>query len=169
MSISFTQSMQALHADHGRAALWGIAIALLFLCLWLLWFLTPSLTIYAHGQLTKLTRSGTLVAEVAAQESTYLQAGQVAYLYPAGASTTNAGLRATVLEVITNDKSNQVQITLYPDDNSDLAAQFGKGITGEVEVAVQTISPALLLWQTLNNWQGTSAVTLHPQRAARTA
>jgi hypothetical protein len=161
MSISFTQSMQSLYADRGHAALWGVGLAVLCLLLWLAWFVAPSLTVYVHGHLVKLTRNGTLVAELPASESTHLQAGQTAYIYPT--NTPQQSLAATVLEVASQDNGDQIQIMLYLHDNSDTKEHFAGGVTGEVEVAIETISPATLLLQLLGQWGITRGVALSPQ------
>ena len=161
MSISFTQSMQSLYADRGHATLWGAALVTLCLLLWLAWFLTPSLTVYAHGHLVEVTRSGTLVAEMPASESTSVQAGQTAYVYPTNSPP--QGLTASVLEVASQDNSDQIQIMLYLYDDTD-EDHFAGGITGEVQVEVETIAPATLLFQTLEQWATARAVSLSPQR-----
>lgn len=160
MSISFTQSMQSLYADRGHATLWGAGLVTLCLLLWLGWFLTPSLTVYAHGHLVKLTRSGTLVAEMPALESTSLRAGQTAYIYPT--NSPQQGLTASVMEVASQDNSDRIQIMLYLHDNTD-EDPFASGVTGEVQVAVETIAPATLLLQTLGQWTTAQTVSLSPQ------
>ena len=162
MSISFTQSMQSLHADHGRSALWGMGLAICFLLLWLLWFLIPSLTVYTQGHLVKLTRSGTVVATMPAADWARLRAGQTAYIALAGATTAQPKLTAMVMEVATQPDGNQVAITLYPTDDSEWTMHSAGGINGEVQVEVATISPALLLLQTLQQWGSTAAVSLSP-------
>lgn len=161
MSISFTQSMQSLYADRGHAALWGVGLTMLCLLLWLVWFLTPSLTVYAHGHLVKLTRSGALVAVLPVQESPSLQAGQTAHIYPT--NTPRQSLTATVLEVASQDNSDQIEIVLYLNDDTVANDPFANGVDGEVEVAVETIAPATLLFQTLGQWGITQGVTLSPQ------
>ena len=162
MSISFTQSMQSLYADRGYAALWGVGLAVLCLLLWLGWFLTPSLTVYAHGHLVKMTRNGTLVAELPAQESTDLRAGQTAHIYPT--NTPQQRLTATVLEVASQDNGNQIQVMLYLNDDTAVDDPFAAGVDGEVQVAIATIAPATLLFQTLEQWGITRGVSLSLQR-----
>lgn len=162
MSISFTQSMQSLYADRGYAALWGVGLAVLCLLLWLGWFLTPSLTVYAHGHLVKMTRNGTLVAELPVQESTDLRAGQTAHIYPT--NTPQQRLTATVLEVASQDNGNQIQVMLYLNDDTEVDDPFAAGVDGEVQVAIATIAPATLLLQTLEQWGITRGVSLSPQR-----
>lgn len=162
MSISFTQSMQSLYADRGYAALWGVGLAVLCLLLWLGWFLTPSLTVYAHGHLVKMTRNGTLVAELPVQESTDLRAGQTAHIYPT--NTPQHRLTATVLEVASQDNGNQIQVMLYLNDDTAVDDPFAAGVDGEVQVAIATIAPATLLFQTLEQWGITRGVSLSPQR-----
>lgn len=164
MSISFTQTMQSLHADHGRSALWGMGLAMFFLLLWLLWFLIPSLSVYTQGRLVKLTRNGTVVAAIPAADWAHLQAGQTAYLFPTDAAAAQPRLTAMVMEVATQPDDNQVEITLYPTDNSDWATLFADSVNGEVQVEVATISPARVLLQTLQQWGTTSTVSLSPQQ-----
>lgn len=163
MSISFTQSMQSLQADHGRFSLWGLGVAALLLCSWFFWFLTPSLTVYANGHLTQLTRSGDLVATLSAQEGLNLRAGQTAHVYPPGVTTPQQSLPATVLDVTTPAQGNQLQMRLYLRDDTEIESYFPGGVSGEVQVEVETISPAVLLLQTLGQWVETPAVSLSPQ------
>ena len=161
MSISFTQSMQSLYADRGYAALWGVGLTVFCLLLWLIWFLTPSLTVYAHGHLVKMTRNGTLVAELPAQESTDLQAGQTAHIYPT--NTPQQRLTATVLEVASQDNGDQIEVMLYLNDDTAVNDPFADGVDGEVQVAIETIAPATLLFQTLGQWGIIRGVSLSPQ------
>lgn len=156
--------MQSLHADRGQATLWGLGITGLFLLLWLIWFLTPSLTIYAHGYVVKLTRSGTLVAELPVEESAHLQVGQAAYIHSSDAPSPQHRLKAIVSEVATRaNAQNQIQITLYPMDDTDLDQYVAHGATTEVEVEVEIISPARMLLQTLGQGHATQNVSVSPQ------
>lgn len=164
MSISFTQSMQSLHADRGQSALWGMGITSLFLLLWLIWFLTPSLTIYAHGHVVKLTRSGTIVAEIAVEESTHLQVGQAAYVHSLDAPLPQQRIKASVSDIAPRPTAqNQIQITLYPMDTTDIEEYFANGVTGDVQVEVETISPAVMLLRTLGQWDTSQRVSVSPQ------
>lgn len=168
MSISFTQSMHSLHADQGRFSLWGISLATLLLLLWAVWFFVPSLTVYTTGALTGLTRNGTVVATFPAQESAHLLPGQAARIHPTGVATNQAtSLPATVLEVATQARGDAVQVTLYPESDKDLKTLFPNGVTGQVTVETETISPAVLLMRTTGQLIETPPVSLSPQNGSR--
>lgn len=164
MSISFTQSMQALHTDHGRSSLVGLSIASALLVCWLLWFFTPSLTVYASGHLSKLTRNDTLLALLPAQEQENLHVGQVAHLYLPDAVSAARSLPATVLAVASQPTGEQIQIVLYPESNANLKQLFATDATGEVYVEVAKISPAVLFLRASGLSIETPPVSVSPQQ-----
>lgn len=163
MSIPFSQSLQSLHADHGRTSLWGISLAISLLGLWVGWFLIPSLTIYTTGTLTGRTRSGDVLATFTAQESSQLLPGQAAMIYPADATSGVTALPATILAVDLGDPGEAAQVRFYPESSVDIDTLFANGVSGEVTVETETVSPAVLLLRATGQLVDTPPVSLSPQ------
>ena len=163
MSIPFSQSLQSLDADHGRSSLWGIALAISLLLLWVGWFFTPSLTVYATGSLISQTRSGDVIATFTPQESRQLLPGQAAIIYPTSTSSGVAALPATILEVDLGEPGEVAHVRLYPDSIVDVDTLFANGVSGEVTVETETVSPAVLLLRATGQLVETPPVSLSPQ------
>ena len=163
MSIPFSQSMQSLHGDHGRASLWGISLAITLLLLWGGWFFAPSLTVHTTGSLTGRTRSGDVIATFGPQESTQLRLGQAALIYPTNTTSGVTILPATILEVDLGDPGEAAKVRLYPESIVDVDTLFANGVSGEVKVETETISPAVLLLRATGQLVDTPPVSLSPQ------
>lgn len=163
MSIPFSQSMQSLHADHGRTSLWGISLAIGLLILWVGWFFTPSLTVHATGSLIGQTRSGDVIATFSPQESTQLLPGQAAIIYPTSTTSGVTTLPATILEVDLGDPGEAAKVRLYPESSVDVDTLFANGVSGEVTVETETVSPAVLLLRVTGQLVETPPVSLSPQ------
>jgi hypothetical protein len=163
MSIPFSQSMQSLHADHGRTSLWGIGLAISLLLLWGVWFFTPSLTVHTTGSLIGRTRSGDVLATFGPQASSQLRPGQAALIYPANTTSDVTTLPATILEVELGDPGEAAKVRLYPESIVDVDILFANGVSGEVTVETETISPAVLLLRATGQLVETPPVALSPQ------
>jgi len=151
MPIAFAQSLRSLQQDRHRFSLVWLLIVNLIFVTWLLWFFLASLTFYAHGQIVK-SSSGIIVAEFPAATQPPIRLGQAARLYaqPVGADSSDL-IPATVTEVDDRIRNGQIQVTLYADMDSPHAAALQTGLTGQVEIAIDKISPAALVLRGARN------------------
>jgi hypothetical protein len=166
MSIPFTQSMHSLHVDHGRFSLLSVSVAIVLVLLWGLWFFIPSVTIYATGNLVKINRDGNLVAQFASHDRDRLQPGQAAKIrLPTAQPKQGASLSATLLEIAPTEADDHIEVILYSTsyDTNDMKLLV-PGNSSQVEVEVETISPALLLMRVSGQYIDTPPVSLSPQQ-----
>ncbi len=163
MSIAFAQSMRSLQADRGYRSLVSLAIAAVLLVAWVLWLFLAHITLYSTGQITEIQRDGTVIAAFPAKEAERLQVGQHALLMPSGElAKTVSAIPAEILNVIPQAGQDQVRVELYP--LSEEPALFdAKGFTGQVDVEVEQLSPAMLVARVSGQWVDTPSVVLSPQ------
>lgn len=167
MSIAFAQSMRSLEADRGYRSLAGLLIAAVLLILWVLWLCLAHITIYTTGQITEVERDGTVLATFPAKETDRLQVGQAALLNPSGELAKTVGaIPAEVLDVIPQPEQDQVRVELYPLREEPALFQ-PNGFTGQVDVEVEQVSPAMLVARISGQWIDTPAVVLSPQTSSK--
>lgn len=155
--------MRSLQVDRGRRSLIGLIIAAVLLILWVMWLFLAHITMYTTGQITEIERDGTVLASFPGKEADRLQVGQRALLNPSGElAKTVSAIPAEVLDVSPQPGQNQVRVELYP-LNEDPALFQANGFTGQVDVEVEQVSPAMLVARISGQWIDTPAVVLSPQ------
>ncbi len=164
MALPFARSTRALHTDRPYPALAVLVIAILLLGLWAVWFFWAPITLYETGQIVSTTRRGTLVATFSAQAVDRVQAGQLALLRSQSEQTKQGeGIPALVMEVRNKVVNGQIQADLAPlldqQSNGDLLKDF----KGQVEVEVEHISPAQMVWRASGQGVNTNGVLVNPQ------
>jgi len=163
MSIAFAQSMRSLQTDRGYRSLISLVIATVLLIAWVLWLFLAHITLYSTGQITEIQRDGTVIAAFPAKAAERLQVGQQALLKPTGElAKTVSAIPAEVLNVIPQTGQDQVRVELYP-LREDPALFDANGFTGQVDVEVEQLSPAMLVARVSGQWVDTPAVVLSPQ------
>lgn len=163
MSLPFARSTRALHTDRPYPALIVLVIAILLLGLWAAWFFWASITLYEQGQIVGATRRGTLIVAFPAQVVNRVLPGQLALLRPQGdLAKQSKGIPALVMDVRNKAVNGQIQADL-----ALLWAQPGihptKDITGQVDVEVEHISPAQLVWRAAAHGDDPATVLVNPQ------
>ncbi len=147
MSSSFSRTMRSLHADSFRPALIGLVVAIILLVIWGTWFFFAQVTFYENSQSAYLTDGEIIVAEFPAEAFNRIQTGQAARLSIDGAIGKKVGsIRAIVTDVINPsqaEKMGQVRLFAFADAASPI--RFQEKLTGQVEIAVEQISPAQLV------------------------
>ncbi len=164
MSLSFARSTRALRTVRPYPALTILVIAIILLGLWAAWFFWAPITLYETGQIVGATRRGTLVAAFPEQARLRVKQGQLAVLRPqANLAQQVQGIPAMVMTVQNKVVDGQIQVDLAPlldrQSNSDLLKDF----QGQVEVEVEHISPAQMVWRAAGQGVDTAAVLVNPQ------
>lgn len=161
MSLPFSRSMRSLHADSYRFSLVVFLGSIGLLTAWAAWFFLARMTLYETGQIVGTTRRGTVVAEFPAPASGKLRRGQPAVLHLQGTTVDQSGTLPGTVQDVTK-KADQVRVELYVPQKIAAPINSQGRMTGQVEVAVEHVSPATLLTQPTGQFLIPPAVSLSP-------
>ncbi len=165
MSISFSRSMRSLNADSLRPSLVGLVVAILLLVAWATWFFLAQITLYETGQIVDQTRDGTIVANFPPEAQGRIYQGQSALLrFDAAPESQTGPISAIVTDVANSVQEGQLQVELFalPDDTAS-QAPLQNGLTGQVEIEIEHISPATLVMRSSGQLFDTQPVSLDSQ------
>lgn len=164
MSLSFARSTRALHTERPYPVLAVLVLAFLLLGLWAVWFCWPSTPLYETGQLISATRRDTLLAAFPVQAMDHIQPGQVALLRPQGDLAKQIkGIPALVMGISNRAVKEQMQVELAPLWTLPDGVNLAQMLPGQVDVEVERISPAQMVWRSARQGGNTAAVVLNPQ------
>lgn len=174
--MPFTQSLNSLNADKGRFSFIAIVIALIILVAWLLWFFLAPIPVYETGTVVGTQRDGNLIAHFPARTLAQLRPGQVGYIQVGDQTEARvAGQQtATVSQVLATVRDGQIEVILHPTyqeggighsvfngaRESDAAADALADGTVEITVAVDQISPAILVLRSSGQFIEAAPVSL---------
>src|SRR5262249_41865038 len=148
--------------DSYRPSLAGLLIATVILLAWAGWFLWAPITVFATGQIVSATGDGTVTTLFDDKGAAHLQPGQPALIRLQGASAgADGAIRAKVADV--TQRGAQTLVVLYAQLTPSNAGAFTNSMTGEVDVEVEHISPAMLVLRASGQFIDTPAVSLSPQ------
>ncbi len=165
MSTPFSRSMRVLHDDSYRLSLVGLIIAIVFFLTWAAWFFLARMTVYETGQMVSVSRDGEIVADFPPEALMRLRRGQPALLFPQDAKGATTGpFAAVVTDVMPQTDENRVEVALYPRTAAAVLAMPEMGLTGQVEIEVEHVSPAVLMMRASSQYFNTHPVALSPQR-----
>jgi hypothetical protein len=156
--MHFSRTLRALQTQQSAFSVVGMAGAALLLLLWLGWFFLAPVVISVEGTITYIAGDGYVQATFTGAASEQLQRGQHAQLYldhPADAPI--APIPALVAEV--NPQATQSQVDLYAQLDANNADYFAGQPQGVVTVAVERISPALLLLRASGQFVDTQPIS----------
>lgn len=151
--MHFSRTLRSLTMHQPSISLVGLISASLLMLLWLGWFFFAPVVISVQGEIINAAGDGYVQATFAGateqmqtgeMQPGQIQPGQVAQLYlDAPVGQTIAPIPALVAEVI--HQPTQTQVDLYAQLDPSNAAYFAEQPRGTVAVAVEQISPAILL------------------------
>jgi hypothetical protein len=164
MATPFSRTMRSVKSDGFRTALVGLSLGTVVLLLWLAWFFLARITLYETSQSATVSPAGEIVADFAPTALGRILPGQSA-LVRLG-SNTATGLPQTVPAVVMKVKDEtsrgRVRAELYMLDlPADLAAGQ-TGMTGQVEVEVEYVSPAVLVMRASGQFLHAPGVAVSP-------
>ena len=145
MSSPFSRTMRSLYADSFRPALISLVVAIILLVTWGTWFFFAQVTFYENSQSAYLTDGEIIRAQFPTEAFNRIQTGQPARLYLDGAIVAGS-IRAIVTDVIRPSQTEEMgEVRLFALADADSPIRFHEKLTGQVEIAVEHISPAQLV------------------------
>ena len=163
MSLSFSRSLRSLHNDSYRLSLAGLAVGILLLLAWSAWFFLAKVTLYETSREFDVRRDGALMVTFEPEALARLRPGQAATLRLANSSGQEAhALPALVMDTPSGGSSNsQVELFVYSPE------PLQPGLTGQVQVEVDYVSPAMLALRSAGLFVDDPQLTLSPQQSKR--
>lgn len=146
MSTPFSRSMRSLQGSGIQASLLGLILVLLLLVIWLGWFFLARVGVYEFSTRIQIADDGTVRADFARAAQGRIKLYQPAYLRLDGEIGKQAGLiPAIVIESqnLPNEDRVQTDFVVYWETVPSVTPQ--KGLTGQMEVEIESISPAVMV------------------------
>ena len=145
MAIPFTRSTRSMNHDRFLPSLIGIILISLVLILWITWFFTGQLSIYASAANYKVREDGMLLANFSAASLAQIKPGQQAELIlPAQNGKSSQPVQAEVMN-LPAAAGEPVEIYLLGDE---LAAGTP---AGQLKILTGKITPAAIIWNSIQN------------------
>ena len=164
MSIPFSRSMRSLKADSFRPALVGLLLAMALLIAWAAWFFLARITLHETGQIVLTTKGGLVVADFSPEALGRIQRGQPALLHLDGITGDQAGTTPAIVTSVTNQaQEGRVRVELFAPVSDVFPIPLQDGLTGQVEIEVEHISPATFVMRASGQFIDTPPVSLSPQ------
>ena len=166
MATPFSRTMRSLKSDGFRVSLAGLLLAMIVLVLWLAWFFLARITLYETSQSATISQAGDITAYFAPTSLGRLSVGQPALVrLTGGAEGMPRAIPAMVMNVKDESKQNRVRVDLYALDLPAELAVGQTGLSGQVEVEVEQVSPALLVARASGLFLHASDISNGPQNA----
>ena len=160
MTLSFSRSLRSLQNDSYGLSLVGLAVGILLLVAWSAWFFLAKVTLYETSREFDVRRDGALMVTFEPEALARLQPGQTARLRLANTTGQTAGtLLALVMDTPSGGSGNsQVELYVYSPE------PLQPGLTGQVQVEVDYVSPAVLALRSAGQFVDDLPLTLSPQK-----
>ena len=134
-----------LAADSSRPALLGLFLAAILFAAWAAWFLLAQVGVYEVSENARLLSSTQIIADFPVSALGRIQVGQSARVRLAAYPWTQYGtLSATVVSTDSQPRDGMVRVRFRVVPDSTSAIRVQPGLTGEVEVEIERVSPAVL-------------------------
>jgi hypothetical protein len=144
----FSRTTRSLTSDRHTSTLLGLLIVVLLLFVWGGWFFAAGISIYQSSNQAELTRSQRVTAVFPPGTSEGIKRGQAASFYPQGVEWEQHGpLPAIVASVDPDIDANQTRVELALRPEGSLPAPLKLGKTGRVEIELERVSPATLVFR----------------------
>ncbi len=150
MSISFSRSMRSLNADSFRPSLLSLILAMILLIAWLMWFFLAEVGFYETSENVRITQDGAIMAYFPLETESRIFPGQAAYLRFDGIGVETDVIPATVFDISTQADTQRTEVELAVTDPKT-SIPLVEGLTGQVEIEIDRVSPATLVFQTAND------------------
>ncbi len=163
MSIPFSRSVRSLDGDGFRATLVGLIVAIILVAAWMAWFFLARVTLYEAGQVVSVTRGGEVVADFSAEARGRIQRGQAALVQFDGDLGAQVGAIPAIVTTVGPVREERVEVEIYLLANITLYGLSQDNLTGQAQVEVEHISPAILVMRAAGQLVDTPSVSLSPQ------
>ena len=163
MALSFTRSMRSLESDSDYFSAIMSIIVILLLIAWGVWFFGAQITLVESGQIVETATDGTILAEFPAAVGEHVYRKQPAVIrFQSAEKQDIATIPAVVLS--SNPKGDLVTVLLYAKPEMTTIQLFEEGLTGQVDLETDQLSPATLFGQISGQFVESPPVVLNPQR-----
>lgn len=150
MAVDFSRTTRALATDRYRLVLFGLAVAMLLLLAWGVWFFRAEIQFYETSLAAQVIGDGAIRAEFAADPAGRLGVGQSARFLP---DADKAPVQVIVTEV--QRHGDTLEVTLVIPSRHDPGLLLEPGETGRVQIETERLSPAQLVMQLAGGGQST--------------
>lgn len=161
MSLSFSRSLRSLQQDNFGPALAALIVTSLLLMAWSAWFFLAQVTLYETSRDFSVQRDGSLQVNFPPEALARLRPGQAATLR----LTTTAAAEAQTFPAQVMDippETNQTgPVELYVFSPEPIQP----GQTGQVQIEVEQVSPAMLVLRSAGQFVDDPKLTLSPQQS----
>lgn len=166
MSIPFSRSMRSLNTDSFRPSLVGLFFAIVLLTAWAAWFFLARVTLYEISQTARVTKEGMVVADFPPEALGRIRPGQPALLRFGGDVGDQAGTIPAIVANVTNQaREGRVRVELFALVDAAFPGPLQEGLTGQVEIEVEHVSPATLVVRASGQFLDTPPISLSPQNS----
>lgn len=156
MSLSFSRSLRSLQQDSFGPALAALIITSLLLLAWSAWFFLAQVTLYETSRDFSVQRDGSLLVEFSPEGLARLRPGQAATFRPTG----GAGPEGQIFPALVMDTpatTGPVALHVFSPE------PLQPGQTGQIQVEVEQVSPAMLVLRSAGQFVDDPQLTLSPQ------
>ncbi|RLC19978.1 MAG: hypothetical protein DRI57_05870 [Deltaproteobacteria bacterium] len=184
MASPFSRTMRSLKTDSFRASLIGMTVALILLSAWSAWFFMAKVTLYKisrkayvkadetvvaafprkDSRRARETRQNRVVAEFSSKMMGNIRSGQRAMLYLDGDIGKKTGpILAIVKNVNTRQGKGKGVVELLTLTDADSPLRIRHGLSGQVKIETDYVSPAVLVMRASGLFADTPALSVSPQ------
>ncbi len=148
MAISFSRSMRSLQSDSFRPSLATLIVASILIVAWFAWLVFARVTLYESSSDWQVQRDGLLIVRLPQETIAGLRPGQTAIVE----IQSDPNQPSQQLPAIVADTPSRTQNRLEPDTVKVtlLADELPKDATGQVKIAVESVSPLTLITRATN-------------------
>lgn len=152
MSNSFPRTLRALHADRSTRVVGLLLLATLLLAAWLAWFLLASITLFEVADTAQIKGAGAAEGEIwveaqfPARAAGRVQPGQAGRFRASGVSRQQDGGLPVRVESVANVSQSGGWVVRLALEPTATGIPLQPGQPGTVEVAVERLSPAALVF-----------------------
>jgi hypothetical protein len=143
MSISFSRSMRSLQSDSFRPSLATLIVASILIVAWFAWLVFARVTLYESSSDWQIQRDGSLIVRYSQETVARVRPGQTAIVeIQSDPNQPPQQMKAIVADTPSRTQnrleSDTVKVTLLGD-------KLPKDATGQVKIAVESVSPLTLI------------------------
>ncbi|MCB0209093.1 MAG: hypothetical protein KDJ52_07180 [Anaerolineae bacterium] len=161
MALSFSRSLRSLQHDRFGPTVAALVVTSLLLLAWSGWFFLAQITLYETSREFSVQHDGSLLVNFPAEALARLRPGQAATLrLTNGASPEGQSFPAQVMDIpLSDNPTGPVELFVFSPE------PLQPGQSGQVQVEVEQISPAMLVLRSAGQFVDDPKLTVSPQQA----
>jgi len=181
MPSPFSRTIRSIDADSFRASVAGLIVAFLVISAWCAWFFMARVSIYKVSPKAWVTgeetvtseffrnyrrsreiREAGIVALFPPEDMADIRPGQEATLYLKKSGQVRS-LPAKVIRVVRQGDKERLRVELSTQLDINSQVRLRKGDVGEIKIAVDHISPAIMVMRTSGLFADTPGISVSPR------